>query len=318
MQASDYQQLQHDISLPRLSSYQYFFKPNKPAELYGYYCWNEAISAAFFRLIGIVEVTLRNKLHRALSTHCYNPQSKGNKLSNDWFNFLDLNTHSEKKILSVTHKRRGNNWHPKLPAVSHDDVISRMTYGFWPKVFDIQKDRQGNLLPWGTIIPTIIPHHRQKSAGYWKKIKHQDGLYARLELVGSLRNRIAHFEPIWKQGELFEETRIRQNKTPKLLAAAPTNDIEARERLILLHQRTQELLGWLSKTRLKSYQQSYTYHQLSWLLSKDGMETYIRQHSQNSLTPSTFKRNFSSILKQQQTVTILKNGRISGVFYPTK
>lgn len=57
---------------------------------------------------------------------------------------------------------------------------------------------------------------------------------------------------------------------------------------------------------------------LSWLLSKDGMETYIRQHSQNSLTPSTFKRNFSSILKQQQTVTILKNGRISGVFYPTK
>lgn len=66
MQVQDYQYLKQDLSLPRLSSYQHFFKPESPIELYGHYCWNEAISAAFFRLIGIVEITLRNKLHSAL------------------------------------------------------------------------------------------------------------------------------------------------------------------------------------------------------------------------------------------------------------
>ncbi|UXI04668.1 Abi family protein [Photobacterium sp. TY1-4] len=317
MQAADYQQLQHDISLPRLSSYQHFFQPDEPKALYGYYCWNEAISSAFFRLIGIVEITLRNKIHRALSQHYHNGQSNGSELSNDWYNFLDLNAHSEKKILAVTHRFKKGKWHPKQPALSHDDVISRMTYGFWPKVFDIRQDKQNNAVPWGKIIPNVIPHHRQKSEGYWKKIKHQDILYARLELIGSLRNRIAHFEPIWKQGDLFEETRERQNKKPKLIIPAPSNAAEAMERLILLHSRAQELLGWLSQTQLKSYQHSYIYRQLNWLLSQDGMDIYIRQHSQKQLSPTVFKRQFTSIIKQENTVSIVKNGKVSGVFYPS-
>ncbi|AWK84302.1 Abi family protein [Photobacterium damselae] len=83
MQVQDYQYLKQDLSLPRLSSYQHFFKPESPIELYGHYCWNEAISAAFFRLIGIVEITLRNKLHSALSQHYYNSSSIGSKESNE-------------------------------------------------------------------------------------------------------------------------------------------------------------------------------------------------------------------------------------------
>ncbi|MCZ4339767.1 Abi family protein [Shewanella colwelliana] len=318
MQAQDYLNLQQDISLPRLSSYQHFFKPKEPTELYGYYCWNEAISAALFRLIGIVEITLRNKLHCALSQHYYNPKSLGSKQSNDWYSSLALNKRSEENILKVTHTRKKGKWQPKHLTLSHDDVISRLTYGFWPKVLDITKDKQNQLVPWGKIIPNVIPHHRQKNEGYWKKTKHQDTLYARLEMIGSLRNRIAHFEPIWKQGALFEETRERQNKQPKKLLNAPINAKEALCRLILIHERIQEQLGWLSHSRLKSYQNSYTHRQLSWLLSPKGMETYLCMQGHTPLSQSKVKRRLTNIIKQQKTITITKNGEVSGVFYPIR
>ncbi|APX09908.1 MULTISPECIES: Abi family protein [Vibrio harveyi group] len=318
MQAKDFQELQQDISLPRLSSYQHFFKPKETTELYGYYCWNEAISAAFFRLIGIVEITLRNKLHCSLSHHYYNPKSSGSKLSNDWYLFLDLNKRSEENILKITHYRKNGKWHPKHPTLSHDDVISRLTYGFWPKVLDIKNDKQNQLVPWGRLIPNVLPYHRQKSEGYWKKVKHQDILYARLEMIGSIRNRIAHFEPIWKQGALYEETRERQNKQPKRLENSPSNVQEVLVRLRLIHDRTQELLGWLSQSRLKSYQKSYTYRQLNWLLSQNGIDTYLALQGQNQLSQSSFKRSLARIMKQQKTVNITKKGNVVGVFYPVK
>lgn len=316
MQAQDYQYLKQDLSLPRLSSYQHFFKPESPAELYGHYCWNEAISAAFFRLIGIVEITLRNKLHSALSHHYYNSNSIGSKASNDWYKALDLNLRSEENILKITHKRKKGGWQPKHPPVSHDDVISRLTYGFWPKVLDIQKDKTNKPVPWGQIIPAVLPYHRHKSDSYWKKVKHQDTLYARLEMVGSMRNRIAHFEPIWKQGDLFEETRERQNKIPKKLGNAPATDKEALDRLILIHERIQELLGWLSASRLKNYQSSYTFRQLNWLLSKSGKATYLHLQDQSQLSKTEFKRNMTSIFSKQKTVSITQKNDVVGIFYP--
>lgn len=317
MQAQDYSQLQQDISAPPLSSYRHFFQIEDMVELYAYYCWNEAISAAFFRCIGIVEVTLRNSLHRELSRFCHNTQSSGVLLSNDWYNFLELNSKSAGSIQKITHYRaKSGRFHPRRPAVSHDDVISRLTYGFWPKLLDIDKTKSGSLLLWGNLIPLIIPNHRHNSRTYWLKTKHQDKLYARLELVGSLRNRIAHFEPIWKQKQLFEETRTRQNKKPKVVKNAPSNSVEARERLTLLHERIQELLGWLSKPRLQSYRHSYTYRQLSWLLSQEGFELYLKQQSQTQLSHTAFKRELSTIVKMQKAVRVLRNGKLSGVFYP--
>lgn len=312
MQASDYQQLKQDISIPRLSSYQHFFKTKKITEIYDYYCWNAEISSAFFQLIGIVEITLRNKVHQALSSYCHNSESQGSLTSNDWYNFLDLNKRSKDKILSVTHNRNKKGvWIPKNPPLSHDDAISRMTYGFWPKVLDIQNDVNGNQVLWGEIIPLIIPNHRYKTESYWKKIKHQDQLYSRLELVGSLRNRIAHFEPIWKQGSLFEETRERKNKIPKLISDAPVTPDEARQRLKLTHERILELLGWLSPARLKSYKQSQTYYKLNWLLSDDGV--LLKRPTQ--ITSTSFKRNLNSILKHKETISIHRDGVVTAMFY---
>ncbi|MGE8398451.1 MAG: hypothetical protein ACN6NZ_00785 [Burkholderiales bacterium] len=92
----------------------------------------------------------------------------------------------------------------------------------------------------------MLPGHRQRQPSHWAKQKHQDELFARLDLCNGLRNRIAHHEPIWKLGELMTEGRARPGKPLAVAAPAPTNPDEALSRLRLLYGRVVELLTWLS------------------------------------------------------------------------
>ncbi|MEC8900461.1 MAG: Abi family protein, partial [Pseudomonadota bacterium] len=198
MQPSNIQQTHIDISHARLSSYQNFFQCHDPQEVYGIYCWNEAISGALFRLISITEVVMRNRFHVALSQHFYSAMSVGSYEANDWYNHVGLTNKSQVKVRGVTHKppsRRGQQWTPKRPMPTSNDVVSQMTFGFWLKLLDARA-------PWENLIPNVLPGHRHREASHWKKLRNQDALYARIDLVNRLRNRIAHFEPVWKQKAL--------------------------------------------------------------------------------------------------------------------
>ena len=59
--------IEHLISEPRLRSYREVFEHQSDEELYGAYEWNKAVVACFAPLNQIVEVTLRNAIHNALS-----------------------------------------------------------------------------------------------------------------------------------------------------------------------------------------------------------------------------------------------------------
>ncbi|MDT9120960.1 hypothetical protein RSW84_26335, partial [Escherichia coli] len=87
-----------------------------------------------------------------------------------------------------------------------------LTFGFWPRLLDLKKDALHQNIDWGSILLDVLPGHPQRQATHWAKQKHQDGLFARLDLCNGLRNRIAHHEPIWKLGELMTEGRPRPGK----------------------------------------------------------------------------------------------------------
>jgi len=196
-----------ELSSARLSSYMNFFSPASDQELYGLYCWNDAVSSRFMRLFGIVEILLRNRFHVALSKQYWrNGSSRGYRESNDWFLSLyrpyaplQRQNEGDKKI----RKKLG----PQNKQATPTQVIAGMTYGFWPRVLDAQQTISGAPVPWDTLIPQIVPGHHQRAASYWRTLAHQDSLYARMNLVGALRNRVAHFEPLWKFGDEKEELR---------------------------------------------------------------------------------------------------------------
>lgn len=74
------------ISLSRLSSYRSMFAPSDDFELYGIYCWNEAIANGFNTLLPAVEITLRNGFHREFSKRYGKPVGVNNT---HWYDDLE-------------------------------------------------------------------------------------------------------------------------------------------------------------------------------------------------------------------------------------
>lgn len=231
------------LSHARLRNYRSFFAAADDAEALGLYQWNEDLSAEFFRTISLVEIVLRNSFHHAMSRRY---GAVGASDSRDWYAYVALDAHARSRIMGITHCKRGRRLLLRVPAPSPDDVVSRLTFGFWPHLLDLKNDLLGQPVNWGAILVDALPGHRQRQAGYWAKVKHRDALFARLDLCNELRNRIAHHEPIWKLGALLNEGRPRRGVPQTIEAQEPKTPEEAVARLRLLYGRMIELLGWLA------------------------------------------------------------------------
>jgi Abi-like protein len=260
------------ISAPRLGSYRKFFQPKTDEELLGIYRWHEDLCGAFSRNLAWVEVVLRNRFHEALSRR-FGAGIAGP--SRDWYNHIQLSSRSRDSVRKITHTQNGN---PRRPAATPDDVVAKLTFGFWPALLDLEKDIRGTRIAWGDILIEVVPGHRQSAAAYWQKLAHRDALFARLDLCRDLRNRIAHHEPIWKQGVLYEETKPRVRRTVALVAPAPKTPTEALARLQLQHDRVMELLHWLSPDVAHLVKTSPAHQHGAQLLSMPTLDAYRQAH----------------------------------------
>ena len=259
------------LSHPRLSSYRKFFSAASDAEALGLYQWNEDLSAALFRTISLVEIVLRNQFHKTLSGKY---GAIGATASKDWYLHLALNLQSKSKIDNVLHTRKGKQLVPRTPVPSPDDVISKLTFGFWSHLLDVSLDSTGQSILWPSLILDIVPGHRQRQETYWRKTVHQDALFARIDLCNEIRNRIAHHEPIWKLGQLMEEARPRSGKPVSVALPAPNNSADALIRLTLIYDRLLELLGWLSPAMLAAFIGSEMDARCKMLLTQRAVDHY--------------------------------------------
>jgi hypothetical protein len=262
------------ISHPRLSNYRTFFSATDDAQALGLYQWNEDVCGALFRAISVVEIVLRNQFHRALGSRYGAAGSAG---SRDWYNHLALASHSRQKIKEITHRKHHNQWIPRVPARSPDDVVSKLTFGFWPHLLDVSTDSVNASLDWGAILLDILPGHRQRQATYWAKQSSRDAFFARMDLCNEIRNRIAHHEPIWKLGPLMSETRARLHTQPTQVLPAPTSPKESVERLKLYYERLAELLKWLSPALATAYHGGEIDARCQMLLTERALEHYRRR-----------------------------------------
>lgn len=176
------------LSHARLSNYRSFFGAVDDAEALGLYQWNDDLSAVLFRTVSLLEVVLRNQFHHAMSLR-YGVM--GGHGSRDWYVHVALNPRSQSRVRDITHYKQGNQMLPRVPTPSPDDVVSGLTFGFWPHLLDLKWDSHQQIVDWGPIFVDVLPGHRQRQASYWTKRKHRDSLFARLDLCNELRNRIA-------------------------------------------------------------------------------------------------------------------------------
>lgn len=310
------------LSPARLSSYRHFFSPASDQELYGIYCWNEVLSTNFMRLIGNVEITLRNKFHYYLSQHVSRVQGAayvGTPDSNDWYNHVGLRGKSLKKVQDLTHDSRFNPrtnqrvWTPKAVMPTANQVVSNMTLGFWAPLLDLQ-------LPWTALIPQIFPKHRYASnANHWKSSTNVGQVYERLNRVRDIRNRVAHFEPLWKIRDIDEEVRNIRGVTPRVEFIAPTNEVEALDRLQMFYDRTVQLLHWLSPDRALDHRGTELHLKTCFLMTQKGLDRYKRGETTQSYRTSSLTKSWGAklMVKDRRPMELMHKGQVIGIFYPT-
>lgn len=307
------------ISVARLSTYRQFFTPSSDQELYGLYCWNEIISSNLLRLIGSVEITLRNRFHVHLSQHAHASQWAyvGSPDSNDWYNHAGLTGKSEDKVKAITHYWRFNKqirkkvYVPKPNFISPNQVVSSMTFGFWAPLLDLN-------LPWKTIIPQIFPRHKYASAAnYWNQAG-VGTIYGRLNTVRDIRNRVAHFEPIWKIKDTPEEVRVMKGVTPKIEFPAPVSETEALARLQMMYDRTVQLLHWMSPDRASDYRSTELHQKTSFLLTQAGLDRFKGVGATQACRMSSMTKSWGMklALQERKPLQLLHKGNLIGHFYP--
>lgn len=268
-----------DTSVVRLSSYRMFFSVTDESA-FAIYKWNEEISSRLMQLVGVIEVTLRNRIHSAMS-NALHVGSSGVKSNNDWFNRISINTHTQDKLNKVL---KNKNRTLKIPPPTPNFVVSKMTYGFWPNILKVEQKSDNSRLEWETIFPVIFPGLPTKSVAFWKKLKHRDAIIARCFSVGELRNRIAHFEPIWKFGPELEEKLPKHNVTPATINPAPKNKTEAIARLSMEVGRAIELLEWLSPSAHQDYLNSEGKKSLNWLITETALDAFVKHKEVNKIS----------------------------------
>lgn len=310
------------MSQPRIGSYRKYFGHHLlDQEILGIYLWNECLCSSFFKILNLIEITSRNKFHKALSLHYFdsqklriakrfNPasipvQTIGSRISCNWYECALLADKSLSKILDKTHHPKFKTPLRKLP--SPDDVIASLTLGFWCAL--VEKNPQ---FDWDDILLDVFPNHRysksfifatrppkQPLSNPWCSSKNTKNLYNRLMLINNVRNRIAHHEPLWKFFEIYDENYIDAELCKgNVLLPKSSNINETFQSLNLVLDRFQDTLSWMDTKLGEDYAKSSDARHLRWLLSPNGFDAYKYNGSNKGkhISKAIFKRKLSSLI----------------------
>jgi hypothetical protein len=145
------------------------------------YAWNAQVSAAMLAPLHLCEVVIRNAVSDAITT-VYGPQWP-------W---------SPGFIQSLPNPPRGSGYNPRQDLIatsagktSTGKVIPELKFVFWQTMFTSRFDSR----LWAPHLRAVMPNLDQaKTVGQLRGL-----IYAELEQLRKLRNRIAHHEPIFKR-----------------------------------------------------------------------------------------------------------------------
>ena len=172
----NYKNIKSTLSEIRLSSYDKVVQNEQQAlELYW---WNVEVSSAFWTLIQVCEVTVRNAVSAAITMR------HGNRWA--WENSFIWTLTSSSKRYNV----RAELEKAKIGANDINNVIPKLNLIFWQKMFISAHDNQ----IWQPFIKQIFVNATDIEACKLRAEIHDD-----LEFIRRLRNRVAHHEPIFNQ-----------------------------------------------------------------------------------------------------------------------
>ena len=179
------------------------------------YRYNVELSQSVFGIIGFFEVALRNAINNELIKSLGQEWLKDSCKSGGIFDIPD--THKTKKII--------NNAYLSLlrdGIYSHTKLLAEMEFGVWKYMFSPVQYRQT-----GKCLLHIFPNRPRSSAQAQYNASY---IFNELDKINTLRNRIAHHEPICfpKRSEVIYTEYI-QNEYRKILVLLEWMNIDSKK-----------------------------------------------------------------------------------------
>lgn len=220
-----------------------------------------------------------------------------------------LKPQSRSKIEAVRHEGPPHRRILRNPAPSPDEIVSRVSFGFWPNILAVI-DRRVNFAD--RILPDIFPDHPLNGRPfYWTDSAKLSTALAFTHELNTFRNRVAHNEPLWKFAALYGNAGVQIYPPSINLGDSVTR---LRRILALLDDAMKSMSGGM----FVDLQSSSWRRKTNYLLSKRGIlryRTYSHCPADTAVSPLEFQRNFHQIFRTNQPVRIIKSGS-KGLFVP--
>ncbi|GKX52227.1 Abi family protein [Budvicia aquatica] len=222
----DYTEPARLLSAARLSSYRVSLATQTDAQLFGAYCWNLAIVGAFYPLIQLIEVSLRNAINHVVYT-------KYRNLGQYWCDFipytLDRNPQGDSVNAEQVKQFKDNFKRAKrsakkvledkgitAPIPTIDQVISQMDFSTWEYILDkhFYNGSDKNFL-WPHELTNVFKK-LPRITGKNSRFHQRDAIRRRIEEIRAFRNRISHNEPAWHVGSAKTKEAVIENLNERL------------------------------------------------------------------------------------------------------
>jgi hypothetical protein len=254
------------ISDPRLAPYRSQFRTQTDVDAVGIYMWAQAVSASLHPFLGLAEVVLRNAIHRSLSVQC----SAGTSDSFAWYDraspsCIPLHGKSLDRVESLLSK--GTPPLRKAIQPSPDAVVAGLSFGFWPNVMEGLSHRYGP-----RTFTDVFAEHPHSRPAHWSRLANKTSVVLRLKRLQDLRNRVCHFEPVWKPHWLGLQT--------------PCNWSRAVTGLRALHSELVELVGWCSGDAVTIYKNTFGWNWFNTLCTTRAATAFMAANGNVAHLPS--------------------------------
>jgi len=146
------------------------------------YSWNIELSQALYPSLQILEISLRNSLHQAISESFQTEY---------WFDLPLLHDRERKQV-----NQAKADLLKEKKKIEAGRVVAELSFGFWTSLFDVRYEH-GQVL-WPKLLKPTFPFlpKGQRTRAF---------LSRELNRVRFLRNRIFHYEPIWHWRDLSDQ-----------------------------------------------------------------------------------------------------------------
>lgn len=172
--------LKRALSDARLEAYQLY--PDEPLkDVLGRYRWNDALCMSLYPILGLLEVTLRNNLHVAI-TGLYGTAA--------WYD-LEPAVLTGREMDSVT--RAKDQLRSQGKPEESNRIVAELNFGFWTSLMSSVYERRF----WPKILVQAFPLMRNRE-------RTRSNIADRLKVLRLLRNRVSHHEPICRMTNLVQ------------------------------------------------------------------------------------------------------------------